>query len=271
MSFLAKKLPFDLETVPAPAARRNAILNEHLERADEEVQAIKPPGNLKKAETIAEWMATEAPLKRQAIIDEAMASAETEWRKTALSAAHGRIYTIGYSVNGEEAVAPTLEDFGASLDDIINGTPKAQDAERAMMAAWFKHCAYTKANQPFPQYIGHNISGFDLRFVFQRAVILGVELPVGFPITAKPWESDRIFDTMLAWAGNGKTVKLDVVCEALGLQLKGEELDGEHIDGSMVVDYVYRGEGRKVATYCIGDVNRSWQIYGRLQPALAVL
>lgn len=281
-----KKNIFDLETLPAPEAKRIELLEAALEVADAECLAIKPPGNIKKAESIAEWLATEAPAKAQAIRDAAAADADLAWRKTGLSAAFGRIYCIGYSTNGSTPVSPTLEDFGATVDDIKAGNMTALFAERAMLLSWFETCAYQKCQEGLPQYIGHNISGFDLRFVFQRVVIIGKQLkdllgedapdaqlalPAGYPIQAKPWESDRLFDTMIAWAGNNGRVKLDVLCEALGIAMKGAELDGEEIDGSMVVDYVYGGQGKKVATYCCGDVTRTWEIYKVLQPALAVV
>lgn len=281
-----KKNIFDLETLPAPEAKRIEMLEAALVVADAECMAIKPPGNIKKAESIAEWLATEAPLKAQAIRDAAIAEADEAWRKTGLSAAFGRIYCVGYSTNGSKPVAPTLEDFGATVDDIKAGNLTALLAERAMLMSWFETCAFAKCQEGLPQYIGHNIGGFDLRFVFQRVVILqrqlklllGEEapgaqlaLPSGYPIQAKPWETDRIFDTMLAWAGNHGRVKLDVLCEALDVGMKGSELDGEEIDGSKVVDFVYSGQGKKVAIYCCGDVTRTWEIYQMLEPVLSVV
>lgn len=281
-----KKNIFDLETLPAPEAHRIQLLEAALVVADEACLAIKPPGNLKKAESIAEWMATEAPAKAQSIRDEAIEEADQAWRKTGLSALFGRIYCIGYSTNGSQPVAPTLEDFGATVDDIKAGNLTALLAERAMLLNWFEQCAYTKCQEGLPQYIGHNIAGFDLRFVFQRVVVLRrklqqllgddaleatFDLPGGFPIKAKPWEDDRIFDTMLAWAGNNGRVKLDLLCEGLDVAMKGAELDGEEIDGSMVVDYVYSGQGKKVATYCCGDVTRSWELYQMIYPVLSAV
>src|SRR3546814_4351137 len=57
-----------------------------------------------------------------------------------------------------------------------------------------------------PVFIGHNITGFDLRFILQRAVILGVQPPLNIPFGARPWD-ESVFDTMTQWAGHGKDRK----------------------------------------------------------------
>lgn len=266
-----KQIGFDIETIPAPEAKRIEILEAALTKADAEVYEIKPPGNITKPESMAEWMRSTAPIKAQAIRDEAKEGADAEWRKTSLNAAFGRIYCLGYSINGAPSKIPTLEDFGATLQDIIHGTEACIAAERQLIEAFAADASFVGTNEPMPQYIGHNIIDFDLRFIFQRAVIIGAKLPKAFPIVAKPWEQDRVFDTMAVWAGTKGRVKLDVLCEALGLATKGTELGGEHIDGSMVADYVYRGEGQKVAIYCGGDVDRSWGVFHRLNNALSAI
>lgn len=288
-----KKNFFDLETLPAPEAKRLQLLEEALEKADAECLDIRPPGNIKKPESIAEWLANEAPLKAKAIRDAAAADADEAWRKTALSGAFGRIYCIGYSTNGTTPVAPTLEDFGATIQDIKEGNPVAMRAEMSMLLEWFKTCAYNKCQEGLPQYIGHNITGFDNQFVIQRVTVLrkmlrdelldiGADflLPAGFPVNVPPWESDRVFDTMIGWAGRNGRAKLDVVCEALGIAMKGSELKGfglddeeldlddDEFDGSKVVDAVYSGKGKKVSIYCCGDVTRTMTIYQDLYPVL---
>ncbi|WP_284692740.1 3'-5' exonuclease, partial [Escherichia coli] len=39
-----------------------------------------------------------------------------------------------------------------------------------------------------PVFIGHNIAEFDLKFLFQRAVVLGVKPPKVIPFGARPWD-----------------------------------------------------------------------------------
>jgi hypothetical protein len=111
-------------------------------------------------------------------------------------------------------------------------------------------------------FIGHNIVGFDLRFLFQRSVMLGIKPPLVFPFKAKPWD-DIVFDTMTAWAGVGNRFSLSKLCKVFGLDAKGTEI-GDEIDGSKVWDFVKGGRIDDVAKYCGGDVERTRAIHKRL-------
>jgi len=113
-----------------------------------------------------------------------------------------------------------------------------------------------------PTFIGHNIVAFDLRFIFQRAVLNGVIPPSIIPFNARPWD-DSVFDTMTAWAGVGNRVSLDKLCGAFGIAKKGSEI-GDDIDGSKVWDYVRTGRIADVVEYCKGDVERVRAIHRRM-------
>ena len=110
------------------------------------------------------------------------------------------------------------------------------------------------------RFIGHYISGFDLRFILCRAVVLGVKLPpsVAFPRDIKPW-SDSVFDTMTAWAGPRDKISQDNLCRALGLPCK----DG--FDGSMVAVAWANGEHGRIAEYCKSDVEAVRSIHRRFE------
>ena len=121
------------------------------------------------------------------------------------------------------------------------------------------------------QLLGHNLN-FDRTFLRQRGIVLGVPMHKLVADIVKPWD-DSTIDTMALWTGDPRgSVKLEKLCNIFGLQGKGEEI-GEEIDGSMVWDYVQRGEIAKVAAYCAGDVDRTWAAYKRLvqkaRPAVA--
>ena len=111
-------------------------------------------------------------------------------------------------------------------------------------------------------YIGHNIADFDLRFLWQRSVINGIQLHHDIPCGIPAW-SERIFDTMQAWAGRGNRVSLDKLCRAFGVSQKGSEI-GEQIDGSKVWDFVQAGKIDLVAKYCGADVERARELHKRM-------
>lgn len=251
----------DIETLPAPFEVKAAMLKAAMDAAEEEILAIKPPGKLKKQETIDEWNATERPNKVAAIRQAAEAAADEEWHKTGLSGLTGRVYCVSVAINESDVRTFAVPDDGEY----------GKEEEGRMLYA-FAEAMDSVDDAVFAQYIGHNVQGFDLRFMFQRAVILGARLPRGFPLNSPVWEQGmpqgRVFDTMVAWAGRHGRVKLEQLCEAFGVIQKGEELGGEHIDGSMVSDYVFRGEGKKVQTYCEADVIRVREIAKRMMPVL---
>jgi hypothetical protein len=229
----------DIETVPAQDP--DAIIMLRAE-ADEEKLLIKAPSNYKDEAKIKEYI-----LAKQIEIDTAF---EERYRKTSFDGAYGQIACIGYAIDDEPAKSvwsagwnqmegDVLADFYRILNDRINSN-----------------------SQMRPTFIGHNLIGFDLRFIHQRSVMLGVKPPSFIPFKAKPWDT-TVFDTMIDWAGVGNRVSLAKLCKVFGLDAKGSEI-GEEIDGSKVWDFVKDGRIEDVAKYCEGDVERTRQVYKRL-------
>lgn len=219
----------DIETIPAQGAG-----------VREEIAAgIAPPGNYKKAETIAEWKREQKP----ALVEEA-------WRKTSFDGALGQIACASLAIDDAPPVAFYAEDWARAEPGIL----------RNLFAAI--RAAHDLARMTRPVFVGHNIAGFDLRFLFQRAVVHGIEPPAVIPFAARPWD-DCIFDTMVAWAGVGNRVGLDKLCRALGVPGKGSEI-GEEIDGSKVWGFVADGRIADVAEYCKADVERTRALHRRM-------
>lgn len=227
-------ITLDIETLPTelPAVREFVA------------RSITHPGNISKPETIAKWHEESKP----AAIDEAVS-------KTSFDGAFGRICVIGWAVEDQPAEsiysatdeAGLLAEFGARLNQIIK--PKDQHTTTV---------------------IGHNVSAFDLRFLVQRYIVNDICPPfvIRRAAQAKPWESEKVFDTMVQWAGVGNRVSLDKLCFALGVPSpKGD------IDGSKVAQAVADGRIEDVAAYCRGDVNATRRVWGRMTfstPALKI-
>jgi predicted PolB exonuclease-like 3'-5' exonuclease len=215
----------DIETCPAqnPAVR------------DEITKTIEPPGNISKAETIAAWHAEKKP----ALIEE-------EWRKTSFDGSCGHICVIGMAIDDYLPVAFYHEDWQANEATILRSFFETVD----------KACATNPNIQPV--FVGHNLINFDLRFIFQRAVVLGVKPSHQIKFDARHVGDRAVFDTMTAWAGFGNRVKLDTLSKALGVGSKGD------LDGSKVWDYVSAGRIAEVAEYCRNDVEMTRAIYRRM-------
>jgi 3'-5' exonuclease len=246
------RLFLDIETIPAldPAVR------------DRIAATIRPPSNMTKAETIARWEADEKP-----------GAIETAWRRTALDAASGHVAVIGFALDDdppETYVMPSLPRVnGDGIAPGIVSWPAFEDAhhtehEAAALYSFFLG-VYRKAQerggqQGIQQVVGHNVLGFDLRFLWQRCCILRVEPPVWFEraLRARPW-TDEVFDTMLRFAGDRGTISFDTLCRALGMPGKPDD-----IDGSRVWDHVRDGMLDRVESYCRQDVADVRQVWKRL-------
>ena len=103
--------------------------------------------------------------------------------------------------------------------------------------------------------VGHNVSAFDLRFLWQRAVILGIPRPQSIPWQAKPWE---LQDAMVMWnPDREKRISLDRLCKVLGIKSpKGD------LDGSKIAQAWADGRHDDIAHYCKADVDATracWQ------------
>lgn len=242
----------DIETIPGqhPGLRQEIAA---------QLPAVAPyqeptcPRNIKRPETQRDWQENTLPGLREAAIQKYQddlakheAAIETAWRKTALQGEHGEIICIAWAIK----------------DNPITVVSRSLQESEADLLRRFFQTLHPQLEKRSPTWIGHHVT-FDLRFLFQRAVIHGVYPIINLPIDAGHWD-DRLRDTMTMWAGSRERISLNRLCRALGIPTKGQELADEDIDGSKVWDFVLRGEIDKVATYCKADVARCREVYRRL-------
>lgn len=176
---------------------------------------------LSKSDIIAKWEQKKgAELTAQA--------GEQTYRKTALNGGYGQIYCIGFAFdNGAVQIAHA-------------------NTERQTLQQFFDQLTAHGRATEYRQFIGHNINDFDLRFIWQRAVINQIQPPCELLHSRY---SDRVIDIMSLWAGYGNRIKLAELCNILGLD---NPKDG--IDGSQVWDCIQAGRGEEVQAYCKRDV-----------------
>lgn len=191
---------------------------------------IKPPGTIKKPESIAAWLEENA--------DAAAAEAVA---KTSFDPARGHICTIAWADDDGEIEACHA---------------RTVDQEAAVIRTFFDFIDSLSRRQ----FVGHYVGGFDLRFILCRAVVLGVKIPRCIPRDPKPWDS-VIFDTMTAWAGARGTISMDNLCEALGIEGKGD------FSGADVAEAWIAGDHETIIEYCKADVHRTREIHRRFVAA----
>lgn len=194
---------------------------------------VSPPGNISKAETIAKWMEESKP----AAVEEAVA-------KTSLDGTFGRVCVIGWAVDNGPA-----------------HTTSSADDERHVLEEFAELLAGHRLSVFETCVVGHNVSAFDLRFLVQRFTVHGIKPPavIARAAQAKPWEADKVFDTMIQWAGTGNRVSLERLCMALGVESPKTDLDG-----SKVAAAVAAGRIDDVAAYCSGDVQATRKVWQRM-------
>lgn len=215
----------------------------------EEIAAtIQPPGNISKAETIAAWEAEKKP----GLVDEAYA-------KTAFDGATGHLLSLAFAIEdgktqhtGTGNARPGI-DAGVTypvylgleaqrLSDAFHYmTQELQDAANAAVKhPWGPGRGYVtrqpdgtlkdcEANIGPVTIVGHHADHV-VRFLYQRAVILGVPVPRWFPVNARAnstggFMGPAIFDTMTYWTGYGGRISLDRLCSTLGVMRWGDGSD----------------------------------------------
>ena len=248
-------LTLDIETIPAQ--RPDVLAEISYDKQSSLVHAlaaVKPPGNYKKQETIDEWMLNEAPKAAQALRDAFAADVDAAYRKTGLDGSFGQICVIGFALD---------DDAPRAIWDLDWSHP---ECEVNLLAAFY--CELTDKIQAKHEramtVVGHNVAGFDLRFLVQRSIVNGVRphRVIASAFQAKPWESDKVFDTMIQWGGIGAKAggSLDKLCKALSIPTP----KGGDITGATVWDAVQAGRIAEVAEYCKRDVAATRAVHKRL-------
>lgn len=214
-------LYLDIETIPAQTEEAKAAV----------ASRVKPPANMKKADTIAAW---EKDSKAQAV--------EDAISKTSLDAGYGQICCIGLAINDGPVTSISW--------------PLNAESEGLAIAGFFETASGLIGNG-FPIIVGHYVAAFDLRFIWQRAMVIGIRVPGWMPKDPKPWDAS-VFDTMTAWKGAKDTIGLDELCSIFGIDGKGD------VDGSKVAGMFSRGEHKAIAEYCRGDVERVRSVHRKM-------
>lgn len=193
---------------------------------------VTPPATMSKPETIAKWIAE----SKAEAVEEAVS-------KTALDGSFGRVCVIGWALGDE--------------------TPQTvySDADEKHVLKLF-----ARAMSSVPQtscVVGHNVTGFDLRFLLQRYIINGIKPPaiIRNAAQAKPWETGVVFDTMVQWSGAGAKPggSLEKLCLALGIPSPKTDITGATVGAAVAA-----GRIQEVAEYCAKDVIATRAIHKRM-------
>lgn len=223
---------FDIETLPTDDPDDIAEITAR----------IKIPGSMKKAETIAEWEKNDKPN----LITEAVG-------KSGLDATYGRICCISWAFGDQ----PTQVDIGVEAEVIWKFFLAVNEYSTLTLVHRVKEAVIDTVPLTV---IGHNIYSFDLRFVWQRAVVNDLTRPVRLPWKAKQWD-DRIQDTLLQWnPDTSRRISLGRLCRVLGVQHMADDFDGSQVASAWAA-----GRKAKIAAYCQADVEAARLCWFRMK------
>lgn len=233
-------LTIDIETIPSQREDVRAYFAKTIGKdTAEKLESVRAPANYKDQAKIDQYIED----ARKALIGGEQTAIDEAVNKTGLDGAFGQVVCIGLAIDDEDPV-------------VISGMNEAEVLHRLI-----GNLALIPPSQHLStSIVGHNVSSFDLRFLMQRFMVNGIR---PHPIIrqaaeAKPWEREKVYDTMVQFAGVGNRISLDKLCMALGLPGKGD------ITGADVWPMVQAGRLEEVAAYCADDVAKTRAVYKRM-------
>jgi 3'-5' exonuclease len=234
-----KKLYFDIETIPADETSAAAL--EYLYERK-----------------ITKKMKDKNYTREEAVLE--TGTLEKFMDGTGLDGSFGRIICLAFAINDDNVRVLCAAKDGDEKTGMLSGEKKLLED------FWF-------IAAQIDLFVGHNIMEFDLRFILQRSIILGVK-PTWTRFEekgVKPWDMHKhlnfaryknlpIFDTMQEWSnwGQGK-LGLEHVALSLGIPTPKEG-----IDGSEVSKFFKNGKVKDICDYCMRDVETTRAVYKRM-------
>ena len=228
-------ITIDIETIPT---QRREILD--LVKGD-----IKAPANYKDPEKITHY------------IEERIAEVAA---RTAL-APYGELICIGTALDDEKPFVFYREDSDSM-------------AEKRLLMDWIAWLrSLDEPGRPaVPRFIGHNVIGFDIPRLWQRAIVHGLVLPSYFPA---PWEVSKwkphgpVLDTMYAFSPE-QPLSLEMLATIFGIERSYPVLTGSEgekpVTGADVCDLWLSAADGIIKDYCMEDVRVTREIAKRFLP-----
>jgi uncharacterized protein YprB with RNaseH-like and TPR domain len=210
-------LVYDIETGPLPAEeikRLSPPFESKLKHPGEFSPASVKLGMLKDQVKIAAKI-QDAKAKHEKAVEDFSSAVEKEqsdyWQdildKAALSAITGQILAVGYR--------------GAKT--VINHVARDTEAE-ICNRFWIKFLECLKARRPV---VGFNSNYFDVPFIYQRSLILSVDVPA--QVFDGKWLSKTFVDLLDYWRVGNRQIsnKLDSISRAMGIGGKPDGISGK--------------------------------------------
>ena len=165
--------------------------------------------------------------------------------RAALSALTGRVLAIGYGSDAGETV------------DHIDSEERKGDESALLIGFWSK---FVRCRDARRKMVGFNIKLFDVPFLVQRSVILGVDVPE--TIMDGRYLSSVFVDLNDLWmvGGRGFNGNLDEISRACGFGQKPDGVSGAHFFQT----YANLSTRSQAIDYLVNDVALNRKFYSRV-------
>ncbi len=161
---------------------------------------------------------------------------EMYYRRTALNGAYGQAFCIS---------------FIKEQDHVVTMQTTLKGEERAVITQFWDIARDVNI------FVGHGIRFFDIKFLIQRSVILGIPCRT---INLAKFRDNPVYDTMEQWMNYDGTISLHEL--ALALDIPSPKDGG--IDGSQVYDFWLAKRYDEICEYCMRDVETVKSVYKRI-------
>jgi len=195
-------------------------------------KTIKPPGNIKKKESIDTWWKDKSAIAINDAIE-----------KTSLSGDFGEIISISWALDK------------SAVNNVFR---KPNENEGVFLNIFKAELMSDLRMRKINKCIGHNIAAFDLPFIYKRCIVNNVEHIDDIPANPNPLDNS-VFDTMHEWAGRNNRISQDNLCFILGIEQKPSDINGSNV-GQHYID----GNYEKIIEYNNYDVETVREIHKRL-------
>ena len=210
---------FDIETLPVHEGPMLDVF----------MATVKPPGNIKKPESIQAWLLNEDNMKEARL-------------KTSFDALYGSICSISVAIGDDKPKCFTATNF-------------SRESEKEIILAFLE--AIRDQDNKQRTLVGHYIKDFDIPFMSKRMLLHG--LGSLFPFGQKPWDMNAQCTHEMFGCGTKDSASLHNLCMALGVKTpKGD------LDGSMIYLAFLDGEFDRIAKYNNEDVVSMRECYRRM-------
>lgn len=185
--------------------------------------------------------------------------------KTALSGAAGRTYVIGLALNdGPWTCFSCPSDVDVYYDGVAY-----RDHEEILLDGFFDYVRTLESQcQATPDkgtveellFVGHNVIDFDLRFLWQRSVMLGRKCPLSIIKALESRYPRNCYDTMREWSGWRNMVSLEKLALESHLKYGGDE----EVTGSELFELFLKGDQKAIFSKNTDDVEAVRKLYMRM-------